>query len=143
MKTTTVNGHVLPSLLVRMTDAGQWGPSNRKANLGAIPIEDKEDLTLLSVPEMIRNTEELRSALARGDGTLFALSEEGKPVPGFLDVNRAVVIAVTYGQEALALDYSQGETPRVVATHYGPEGVRWVQVAATFDDLVDLLKLSS
>jgi hypothetical protein len=142
MKRTLVNGHALPLKLVRMTDTGQWGPSNRKADLSALPIEDKDDLILLSVPEMIRNTDELRAALARGDDRLFALIEDGEPVPGFLNVNQAVVIAATYGQEALVLDYSQGDVSRVVATRYESSGVQWVEVARSFDDLADLLKLS-
>jgi hypothetical protein len=52
---------------------------------------------------MIRNTEELRASIARGDGALFALMDGCVSVPGFLDVNQAVVIAATYGQEALAI----------------------------------------
>ena len=143
MKKELVNGHILPPRLVHMITAGRWGPSCRAADLSTLPIEDKDDLVLLEVPEMIRNTHELRVALARGDGTLFALREDGPSVPGFLDVNQAVVIAATYGQEALALDYSVGEQPRVVATHYEPEGVSWVEVASSFDDLLSTLKLSA
>jgi hypothetical protein len=143
MKTDSVNGHVLPHQLVRLTAAGQWGPSCPAADLSRLPIEDKDDLVFLDVREMIRNTHELRAALARGEGALLALIEGGTPVPGYLDVNQAVVIAATYGQEALALDYSVGESPRIVATCYRPDGTRWIEVARSFDDLLDLLKLSA
>ena len=143
MKQELVNGHILPLQLVIAIAAGRWGPSCCKADLSALPIEDKDDLVLLNVPEMIRNTHELKVALARGDGTLFALTEDGSPVPGFLDVNQSVVIAVTHGEEALALDYSVGKEPRVVATHYEPGNLKWVEVAQSFDDLLNILKLSA
>jgi hypothetical protein len=142
MKTELVNGHVLPAQLIRMIATDHWEPLNRTADLSTLPIENKDDLVFLDVPEMIRNTQELRAALARGDGALFALVEEGPPAPGFLDVNQAVVIAVTSGQEALVLDYSGGEPPRAVATLYGPKAIRWVEVAQSFDNLLDILKVS-
>jgi hypothetical protein len=50
-----------------------------------------------------------------------------------------VVVAATYGQEGLALDYSRPGEPRVVATSAATGDRRWVQVAATFRDLLDLL----
>jgi hypothetical protein len=124
-----------------MIDTGEWGPLNRKVDFSPLPIEDKDDLILLGVSDMTRNTEELRTALARGDGRLFALLDDGEPVSGFLDVNQAVVIAATYGQEVLALDYSRGDVPRVVSTRYESGVVRWVEVAPSFDDLAKLLKL--
>jgi hypothetical protein len=143
MKKELVNEHVLPPRLAHMIAEGRWGPSCRTADLSTLPIEDKDDLVLLQVSEMVRNTYELRAALARGDGELFALIEDGPPVPGFLDINKAVVIAVTHGEEVLALDYSVGEEPRVVATHYEPGNVKWVEVAQSFDELLNILKLSA
>jgi hypothetical protein len=143
MKTEIVNGHYLPSLLIRMMASGQWGPSNREVDFSSLPIQDKHDLALLDISEMIRNTEELRAQLDGGEGQLFGLINGGEPLPGLLDVNHAVVIAATYGQEALALDYSLSEEPRVVATHDEPARVRWVEVARNFEELVSILKLSA
>ena len=125
-----------------MIETCQWGVLNRNADFSLLPIEDKVDLFLLGVSEMIRNTEELRAAIARGEAELFALRDNGVEIPGSLDVNQVVVIAATYGQEVLVLDYSKGKTPRVVATHYEMSRLHWVEVASSFDDLVNILRLS-
>jgi hypothetical protein len=144
MKDITVNGHSLPLSLIRMIDMESWCSSNHLADISNIPIEDKDDLTFLDTPEMVQNTQELQAAVDRGDGALFALTDSKKdetPINGFLDVAQAVIIAVTYGQEALALDYSVGDQPRIVATQYMSEGVIWIQVASNFNELLKILKL--
>jgi hypothetical protein len=135
--TTRVNGHIIPPELVHMTETGRWGPRCRPGDLTGLPIKDGDDLALLDVAEMIRNTDALRAALARGEGRFLGLTHGKTPAPGLLDVDAAVMIAATRGQEALVLDYSKGEFPRVVAT----AGRVWVEVAQSFEDLLVILKM--
>lgn len=133
-----INGYELPDLLVRLLDEGAWGPDCRDASFDKLPIEDKDDLTLFDVSAMVRNTQELYDALARGEGPVLALSHGAAALPGVLDVSRAVLIAATRGQEALALDYSQGVPARVVAT----TDTSWVEVARDFDELARMIGLA-
>jgi hypothetical protein len=99
------------------------------------PIEGR--LIALDVAGMIGETQALVDALTRGAGAVFGLADDGAPSPGLLDITQAVVIAVNYGEEFLALDYSVGDVPRVVATADRAEGVRWIEVAARVEDLLD------
>lgn len=134
-----VNGLVLPESLAARAASGRWGPSTRPDSTG-LPIVDRDDLVLLSPDGMARNTRQLRAAMADGYGDLLGLAAAaGRAEPGFLDVERAVLIAVTHGQEALALDYSTPGPPRVVATNPGPGGPKWVEVAADVDELLATL----
>jgi hypothetical protein len=145
-----VAGHVLPERLAEMLATGRWGRAGRQApglDLRALPIEDQDDLVFLGLPEIIANTRELKAAYERGEGMLLGLvRNDPAPLPDRLDVDRAVLIAVTYGQEALALDYSRPGPPRVVATassSHSPPGVgAWVEVAPTFEELLALVGLS-
>lgn len=141
MTPVVVNGHLLPETLAEMLAAGHWGPSSRPTDLSALPIEDKEDLTLLDLPQIVANTRSLQAAFDRGEGRVLRLVR-GNAVPGHLDVDQAVMIAVTYGQEALVLDYSSSGPPRVLATADEGSGGGWVEVAANFDDLLGVIGLS-
>lgn len=133
----TVNGLSLPSDLSALVVTGGWGVGVRPGNLGALPVVDGDDLALLCLPEMVANTNALRAALERGDGALFHVTSEHPPPEGWLNVDRAVMIAATHGQEALVLEYAGHEEPRVLAT--SAEG--WIEVAATFTELLALIKL--
>jgi hypothetical protein len=128
----TVNGHELPRALAELAQAGQW----QRLTLNAPPVEIEEPLVPRTGSEMGRNTQVLADALAAGDGALFGLAEAGGGSPGLLDITQAVVIAATFGEEFLALDYSAGDPPRVVATADQAEGVRWVEVAPRFERLI-------
>ena len=125
---SAINGHQLPTCLERLALNGVWGPPHRSP----LPLFEGE-LQLLDVAGMERNTQVLRDALASGSGVIFGLSSQ--PGDGLLDPGRVVVIAATIDEEALALDYSSGSPPRVVATGYGSSGVRWVEIAPSFEEL--------
>jgi hypothetical protein len=133
---THVNGHLLPAELDRLVAAGQWGPGHG-GDFSRLPIDDQDDLALLDVAGMIRNTESLREILERGEGNMFALTAGSEAVPGRLAVDQAVMIAATRGQEALVLDYAGRDQPRVLAT----ARAGWVEVAATFDELLAVIHL--
>ena len=90
---------------------------------------------------MRHNTEELQAAWQRGEGKLFGLTE-ARSESGLLDITQAVVIGATFGQEVLALDFSVGADPRVVATQYQSGSVNWIEVAPNFAQLLKQLKLS-
>lgn len=143
MKPTIVNGHVLPGALVQAIASGRWGTAAQTADLSMLPIADTDDLAFLDVAAMEQNTRELYTACDRGDAALFALTQGDAQVSGWLNVTHAVVIAVTHGQEVLALDYAVGTEPRVVATQDTSEGVRWVEVAPTCAQFLQLLNLST
>jgi hypothetical protein len=94
----SVKGHLLPDDLAAMLAGGGWGPGVRPGNPGALPIVDGDDLALLSLPQILANTDALGAALDRGEGTLLRLTREHPAPPGWLDVGRAVMIAVTAGR---------------------------------------------
>jgi hypothetical protein len=134
--TEYVNGYALPRPLATLVSAGWWSPRNHRLRLNVPPVEIEERLIALDVPGMIGETQALVDAFTRGAGAVFGLADDGAP-PGLLDITQAVVIAVNYGEEFLALDYSVGDVPRVVATADRAEGVRWIEVAARVEDLLD------
>jgi hypothetical protein len=142
MNSSYVNGLELPSELVALLSAGRWKIPNNVMAMEDLGIEDVSDLEFLSLPTMTENTNTLRQMVASGQGELFGLVS-GRDITeaGVLDVTKAVMIAATRGQEALCLDYSAVGGPRVVVTHYGPGHVTWVEVARTFSDLLDIIKL--
>ena len=134
--TKQVHGHILPPRLVELIEAGSWR-SRAACDFSALPIEDREDLLLLDLAGMERNTQSLKAAFAGRQGGILGLTDSSAPAAGLLAVDLAVLIAVTYGQEGLALDYSVGERPRVVAT----SGSTWVEVAPSIEVLVELIRL--
>jgi hypothetical protein len=144
MNTSYVNGLKLPDQLVTMLASGRWNPPEDREVLAKLGIEDSADLAFLGLAAMEENTNALKQ-LSDKQGELFGLvSGCGKSiVEGQLDITKAVMIAATRGQEALCLDYSTAGTPRIVASRYEPEGVKWVEVARSFDDLLEILKLSA
>ena len=139
---TVVNGLRVPAHLDELIAWKRWAPTSRPSGASALPLSDPEDLALLDVAQMEANTAELASMVANGTGAVLGLTGDEQPQTGWLAVDSAVVIAATYGEEGLALDYSRPGEPRVVATHVTDEGVRWVEVAETFADLVVLLGLA-
>jgi hypothetical protein len=136
---TSVLGHLLPGELSDLLASGRWGPGQAPGDLRALPLDDPGDLALLDLAQMEANTADLAALVDQGAGDVLGLTREHRPPAGWLAVDRAVVVAATYGQEGLALDYSRPGEPRVVATSAATGDRRWVQVAATFGDLLDLL----
>ncbi|MBX2802084.1 MAG: hypothetical protein KTR31_30670 [Myxococcales bacterium] len=120
-----VLGCRLPQSLSDRIDGGSWPPA--QPNNGALspPIEDAADLQWFGLPGMQRETEAVRQA-AGAEG-------------GFADpVDRVIVLACTYDQELVALDFAT-TPPRVVASDYRDDGGHWVAVAASFDELARTL----
>jgi hypothetical protein len=138
---TKVNGLELPPELDRAIAAGRWKLPTCSRDVEKLGIKDVSDLALLSVAAMGAETDELKSMLENGEGDFFSLvaGRKAGPKGRQLDVTKAVVIAATRAQEALCLDYSTGPTPRVVATHYEPGGVTWVEVARSVNELLRIL----
>jgi hypothetical protein len=114
MSRIVVNRHVLPNLLAAMIEDGTWPPSASAAEAFSPAIGDTADLLFLDVTAMVLNTEGLEAAIARGDGPLHGLTSGGPHKAGLLEVESAVVIAATHGEELVALDYSG--TPRRSST---------------------------
>jgi hypothetical protein len=138
-----VNGHELPSRLQHLTATGTWGTSKRRVDADQLGLAFDDELILLTPDEMAENTQVLNDALAQGTGNAFGLGPLSPATTGLLDPSAAVVIAATMGQQALALDYTAGQTPRVLATSDQSDGVKWVEVAASFDELAKRLQLST
>ncbi|WP_421732978.1 hypothetical protein [Cellulomonas sp.] len=136
---TNVRGNVLPTALVELLATGRWGPGTRPAHLlaptAAVGGDLVDVLDLLDLALMHGNTDALVAAYERGEGDALGLTR-GAAAHGRLDVDHAVLIAASREQDALALDYSRPGAPRVVATDDGPAGVRWVEVAPTFESLL-------
>jgi hypothetical protein len=132
---TTVHGHVLPTALVELLATNRWGPGVAPAWLRTLTGSD--DLDLLDLAGMHTNTDALVAAFERGEADALGLIR-GTAEPGRLDVDQAVLVAASLEQDAVALDYAGWARPRVVATAYGADGVRWVEVSPTFETLLDL-----
>jgi hypothetical protein len=133
-----VNGNPLPERLVGLLATRRWTARHAR-QLGILPISSTSDLLFLDVEGMVLEAHGLRAALADGEGDVYAIweGEAGElPPAGTLSVDRAIVIASTRGEEAVALDYAGRVTPRVVATD--PAGP-WVEVAPDFDAFLALI----
>lgn len=138
-----VNGHMLPSRLQHLTSTGEWGTAKRRVDANQLGLAFDDELILLTPDEMAENTQVLNDALATGSGDAFGLSPLSPAISGLLDPSTAVVIAATAGQQVLALDYTAGPTPRVLATSDHSDGIKWVEVAVSFDELATRLERST
>jgi hypothetical protein len=138
-----VNGHTLPSRLQQLAATGEWGTAMRRVGADELGLAFDDELVLLTPDEMAENTQVLNDALDTGTGDAFGLSPHPPATSGLLDPSAAVVIAATTGQQALALDYTTGQTPRVLATSDHADGVKWVEVAVSFDELATRLERST
>jgi hypothetical protein len=138
-----VNGHTLPSRLQHLAATGEWGTAKRRVDADQLGVAFGDELILLTPDEMAENTQVLIDALVTGTGDAFGLSPLPPAMSGLLNPSAAVVIAATAGQQALALDYTAGQTPHVLATSDHPDGVKWVEVAVNFDELATRLERST
>jgi hypothetical protein len=133
----------LPNLLVEMLNSGRWKAPDDKELIKKIGIEDADDLSFLSLAGMESNTNQLRQLALNGYSDLMGLcSGNVELLPeGYLDVTKAIVIAATYGDEALCLDYSNSIEPKIVVTNNTGSSTRWLLVAENFEKFVEILGL--
>jgi len=143
----TVNGLQLPQRLLELIAAGRWRCPSDVGSLRALTgLHDAADFLFMDVPSIRRNTDALIAEIARGDATLFGLTSSrqlaGPDVPGILDVDRAVLIAATYGDGMLCLDYREHpERPEVVVSVWSAGPTRWRALAADIAAFASLLGL--
>jgi SMI1-KNR4 cell-wall len=137
-----VNGLTLPDLLIEILESGRWKAPEDKILLANFGIEDVGDLEFLTLEEMESNTAQSKMLIEKGYGDMMGLTSKNEMAPdGYLNVSQSVVIAATHGDEALCLDYSNSENPKVVASCVLNNKMRWKTVAESFEKFVELLSL--
>lgn len=140
MNEIEINGNSLPDLLTTAIEDGTWPPPIDSAKAISPPVEDTKYFSFLSVTRMIQETESLRNLLERGYDSIYGLTNGEEYKTGLLNVDCAVVIAVSHSEDIVVLDYSVNTSPRVVAIQDGDAGLKWVEVAENFDAFLKKLK---
>lgn len=166
-----LEGLEVPDLLVQMIDSGLWLALNNKKVAERLGFDATDDVEFFDLSKIKDNTVQLRK-LAEGDYAeqMSLVSGRTKDLQeGYLNVEKALVIAATYGDEMLCLDYSDSRSsevpsqarnscqqavdcvslvqeplhcrtePKVVATNYSNCEMKWVIVAENIDILVEIL----
>ncbi len=147
--TVLVNELPLPPALLDLLEAGRWKPPGDLADLRRLTgLDDVAQLAFFDVANMrsetrqlLANAEDAQLARLRG---LESSRRAGAPVgaPGALDVDRAVVLAATFGDGILCLDYRGSlARPAVVVTDWSGPACRWRVLAPDVETFAALLKL--
>ena len=144
-----INRHDLPCLLLELIAQGRWKvPSESEAIWSLTGFEKSARLRFLDVSGMEGITSQA-IALADSDpadGYGLARDEKADGKPGYLNVDKAVAIAIDYDEGLICLDYScNEEEPRVVCSSW-PEGAAsctWHTIAGSFGEFVSAIRLAS
>lgn len=139
----SINDLPLPILLVEMLHSGRWKAPNDKDVIRHLGIEDADDLSFIDLVQMKNNTNQLHQLIVDGYGDVMGLCSNNLELlaKGYLDVTKAVIIAATFGDEALCLDYSSSIIPKIVATGYTGSQARWKVVADNLEKFVEILEI--
>ena len=144
-----INGLDLPGALVQLVEGGRWRRPDDVAELRRLTgFADADDLELLGFESMEQNTLGLVEKLdTPGNAQLFGLASSrraGRPVtdPAVLDVDLAVLIAATFGDGMLCLDYrGRRDRPAVLISDWPAGGVRWRPLFPDIETLALHLRL--
>ena len=145
----SVNGLLLPPLLLRLMESGRWKTPEDAVIRSLIPFL-KDSVDFLASVECIAFESQGSLADDEGAATLFHVYRSSSGVEKTLpwrDVERSILIAVNReigADVAIALDYRSGAAePSVLASDWwtGDERCHWRQVCRTFTAFVELLNL--
>jgi hypothetical protein len=143
---TIINGCQLPTALVDLLRSGRWRrPEDVETLRNVTGLSDADQLLFCDPVSMRVNTEHLVAELQRDPG-LFGLASSrtnGAAVSEpMLDIDQAVVVAATFGDGILCLDYrASRERPAVVVSDWSTGQARWRRIAADVEELSDKLGL--
>jgi len=144
-----VGSHLLPPFLVELIASGRWKcPEDDQRLRELTDLPDVCDLRFCSVEQMREYTEGLcqdvddpRAAATFG---LASSRRTGRKVAlPLLDVDRAVMIALTYSDSILCLDYrDHPDRPAVVVSDWSPPGgAKWQVIAPDIETFAELVGL--
>lgn len=145
-----VNGLLLPATLVYLLQQGRWKRPATVDRLAALTgVQRPEEFIFLDHAGMIRETTASRAIVDRSQGALYGLiaTPHGDGLSfacDVLDVCHAVVLAMTWDEDFLCLDYrSHLDQPTVVVSRWSDEKSppKWICIAPTFDSFAQQLNL--
>src|SRR5258708_6664157 len=144
-----VNGLHLPERLLELVKARRWKrPADTRILAKISGAAKPQDFTFLNLKRIPAETGGMVSLWMEGHGNYYSLTSFSDPDrsvdPGLLNVNRAILIAVNWDDEAICLDYAENlDVPRVVCGIWPEDRERcqWKIIADTFEAFVEQLGL--
>ena len=148
----TINGLPLPSLLCHLVESRAWKRPDDDASFRELTkTGNPEDFTFLDFDGMARETGAARQLAADlTTARLYGLKPlGGSEAPGnheeLLDVAKAVMIAVSWDEDAVFLDYRSSSEPSVVLSSWSDDAgnVTSRKLASNFDEFARCVGLLS
>ena len=144
-----VNGLELPERLIQLTKSRRWKrPADTHVLAELTGAAKPEDFTFLNLKRVAAETGGMLSLWREGHGNYYNLTSANDPDRStdsrLLQVERTVLIAVNWDDEAICLDYRESlDEPKVVCGTWppDPEPCQWKVIAETFDAFVEKLAL--
>ena len=139
-----INGLLVPKLLLDLIGQGRWKrPADTTILHQLTGSEHADEFDFLSIDAMRRETAPSHlvedDKLARIYG-LGSSKRTGTPIvdPTILDVDKSILIAINWDEEAICLDYrTSDDDPRVLVSLWeGGPYARWKIVAPDFSSFV-------
>ena len=138
-----INGLALPTLLCRLVAAQAWKrPHDDTVFRALVNVEAPEDFTFLDFEGMARETDAARMiaadlATARLYGLKpLAYAAASHSDDQFLDIAKAVMIAVNWDEDAIFLDYRASSEPSVVLSTWSDTAANatCLEIAPDFEE---------
>ena len=145
--TIIVNGLSLPLLLIELIESGRWKrPTDVSVLAEMTGVNRPEEFSFCQMDAIIRETGQFPLLLSEGLGHGYGLTSSNDPSashnPSFLDVYRAVIIAVNWDEDIICLDYTENlNDPKVVCNLRLKTYAEWKVIAPTFDAFAERLGL--
>ncbi|HLY25499.1 MAG TPA: hypothetical protein VKQ72_04105 [Aggregatilineales bacterium] len=144
-----VNGLQLPERLLELAKARRWKrPADTRLLAEITGAAKPQDFTFLNLKRIAAETGGMLSLWREGHGNYYSFttsSDPDRPTDRrLLNIERAVLIAVNWDDEAICLDYGENlDAPKVVCGTWpvDPEPCQWKIISDSFDAFVDQLGL--
>ncbi|MEL7222031.1 MAG: hypothetical protein AAGJ93_11980 [Bacteroidota bacterium] len=141
-----INDLLLPETLQRLMDV-------EKGSKAAIKIDFSDivdsayavELSLLSRNEITATTANYTNiSQQEKEAKIYGLYWNEKPnlnrMEELLDMNKALIIALNFDEEAIGLDYRFSSNPRVVFSDWSNSNCRWRLISLNFYDFLEKLR---
>jgi hypothetical protein len=132
-----INGHPLPAALVEAIGSGRWQLPEDPERLVAVFAHQPDHPSFYDLEQMRFENAAWLEETYEG---YFGAPDPQRP-PGDLHPDDSVLIGDLGPDLPFALDYRTAPVPRIVFLTDEDENSRWVQVAASIDDLIASLEL--
>ena len=147
-----INGFPLPNLLCDLIESDQWRrPDDVSALRELTRVERPEEFSFMDPDRMARETDAARKLAANPVQAriygIRASRDMQQPIADdtALDIDRAIMIAINWDEDAIFLDYRNTLDPTVMLSYWPEDAgtVLYREIAASFDNFATRIGLIS